>query len=161
MQVNKFYQRFYNLAIKNKIVLFYIFLHFTYLTQPLNIGIFQPFQHYHTNAIGKAVQLGNEKFGKLEFLIAFQSFCNQTFKPTTIRFTFKSTGLIPFNPDMVPNKICKKQAEIAQTALQTLYLPLLLLHQCTLQGPASIINYKQNLQRVYTKLKPREKIDSK
>ena len=96
---------FHNLATKNKIVLFYLPTHSTHLTQPLNIGVFQYFKHYHTDVIDNAVWLSDEKFGKLEFLAAFQSFCNQTFKPTTIRHAFKSTGLVPFNPDIVLDKI--------------------------------------------------------
>ena len=41
--------------------------------------------------------------------------------------------------------------------------PLLLpvpLHQRTPQGPASVVKYRQKLQRAYAKLKPGEKIDS-
>ncbi len=104
--------------------------------------------------------MGDEKFGKPEFLAAFQSFRNQTFKPTTIRHAFKSTGLVPFNPDVVLDKIREKQAQIAQTAVQTPSPPPLPLHQRTLQGPASIVKYGQKLQRAYAKLKPGEKIDS-
>lgn len=46
----------------------------------------------------------------LEFLAVFQSFCNQIFKPTTIRRAFKSTGLVPFNPNVVFDQIRAKQA---------------------------------------------------
>ena len=65
---------FHNLATENNIVLFRLPPHSTYLTQPLDVGVFQPFKQYHTDAIDKAVRLGDEKFGKLEFLAAFQSF---------------------------------------------------------------------------------------
>ena len=75
---------FHNLATKNKIVLFRLLPHFTHLTQPLDVGVFQPFKHYYTDTIDKAVRLGDEKFGKLEFLTVFQSFRHQTFKSTTI-----------------------------------------------------------------------------
>ncbi len=151
---------FHNLANKNKIVLFCLLPYSTHLTQPLKVGIFQPFKYYHTDVIDKAVWLGNEKFGKVEFLAAFQSFRNQTFKPTTIRYAFNSTGLVLFNPDVILNKICEKQAQIAQTALQTLSPPPILLYQRTPQRPASIVKYGQKLQRAYVKLKPGEKIDS-
>ena len=99
---------FHNLATENKIVLFRLPPHSTHLTQPLDVGVFQPFKHYHTDAIDKAVRLGDEKFGKLEFLAAFQSFRNQTFKPTTIRHAFESTGLVPFDPDVVLDKNSQK-----------------------------------------------------
>lgn len=74
---------FFELASVNKILLFHLPPHSTHLTQPLNVGVFQPFKHYHTEAIDKAVRLGDSQFGKLEFLAAFQLFCNQTFKLST------------------------------------------------------------------------------
>ena len=108
---------FHNPATKNKIVLSCLLLHSTHLTQPLDVEVFQPFKHYHIDAIDKAVRLRDEKFGKLEFLAAFQSFRNQTFKPTTICHAFKSTGLVPFDRDVVLDKIREKQAQRAETAL--------------------------------------------
>ena len=151
---------FHNLATEKNIVLSCLPPHSTPLTQPLDFGVFQPFKHYHTDAIDKAVRLGDEKFVKLEFLAAFQSFRNQTFKPTTIRHVFKSTGLVPVDPDVVLDKIREKQAQRAETALRTPSPPPLPLHQRTPQGPASVVEHGQKLQRAYTKLKPGEKIDS-
>lgn len=130
---------FYNLATENKIVLFRFPLQNTNLTQPLDIGIFQLFKHYYTYTIDKVVWFGDEKFGKLEFLSAFQSFCNQIFKPTTIRYAFKSTKLVSFNPNVVFDKICKKLAKRAQTALRTPSPPLQS-YQRTTQGPVSVVN---------------------
>ncbi len=100
---------FHNLATANKIVLFRLSPHSTHLTQPLDIEVFQPFKHYRTDAIDKAVRLCDEKFGKLEFLAAFQSFRNKTFKSSTIQLAFKSTGLVPFSPDEVLDKIRKNR----------------------------------------------------
>ncbi len=62
---------FHNLATENKIVLFRLPPHSTHLIQPLVVAVFQPFKHYHTDAIDKAVRLGDDKFDKLEFLSAF------------------------------------------------------------------------------------------
>ena len=151
---------FHNLATENKIVLFRLPPHSSHLTQLLDVGGFQPFKHYHTDAIDKGGRLRDEKFGKLEFLAAFQSFGYQTFKPTTIRHVFKSPGLVPFDPDAVLDKIREKQAQKAETALQTPSPPPFPSHQRTPQAPASIVKYGQQLQRAYANLKPREKIDS-
>ena len=49
---------FHNLATENKIVLFRLPPHSTRLTQPLDVGVFQPFKHYHTDAIDKACSVG-------------------------------------------------------------------------------------------------------
>ena len=107
---------FHNLATKNKIVLFYLPLHSTYLIQLLDVGVFQPFKYYHINAIDKAVWLGDKKFGKLEFLAAFQLFRNQTFKSTIICHAFKSTDLVLFDPNVVLDKIREKQVQKMETA---------------------------------------------
>ena len=96
---------FFELATANNIVLFRLPAHSTHLTQPLDVGVFQPFKHYHTEAIDRAVRLGDCQFGKLEFLAAFQGFRNETFKPSTIRHAFKSTGIVPFDPNVVLDKI--------------------------------------------------------
>lgn len=42
---------------KSKIILFCLPPHSTHLPQPLDVGIFQPFKHYHPSAIDKAVRL--------------------------------------------------------------------------------------------------------
>ena len=145
---------FHNVVTENKIVLFHLPPHSTHLTKPLDVGVFQPFKHYHTDAIDKAVQLGDE------FLSAFQSFRNQPFKLTTIRHAFKSTSLVSFDPDIVLDKVCEKQAQRVETAFRTPSSPSLPPHQRTPQGPASVVKYKQKLQKVYAKLKPGEKVDS-
>ena len=93
-------------------------------------------------------------------MAAFQSFRNHIFKPTTIRYAFRLTGLVLFNPNVVLDKICEKQAQRAQTAIRTPFLPLLLLHQRTPQRPTSVVKYGQKLQRAYAKLKPGEIVDS-
>ncbi len=75
---------FHNLATKNKIVLFHFSPHSTYLIDPSDIGIFQSFEQYHTDAIDKAFRFDDEKCIQLEFLSAFHSFCNQNLQASTI-----------------------------------------------------------------------------
>ena len=47
--------------------------HSTHLTQPLDVGCFQPFKHYLAEAIDNTTRLGEGDFGKLEFLAKFQT----------------------------------------------------------------------------------------
>ena len=61
---------------------------------------------------------------------------------------------------MVLDKIRKKQAQRAQTAIQIPSPPPLPLHQYTPQRPVSIVKYGQKLQRAYPKLKPGEIVNS-
>ena len=62
---------FYNVANKNKIVLFHLPSYYTHLIQPLDVGVFKFFKYYHIDGIDKTVRLGDDKFGKLEFLSIF------------------------------------------------------------------------------------------
>ncbi len=96
---------FWSYAKDHKIILFYLLPHSTYLTQPLDVGCFQPFKHYHTQAIDRVIRLGDVEFEKLQFLAEFQTMREKTFTETTICSTWKKTGFIPFNPDVVLGKI--------------------------------------------------------
>ena len=97
---------FYEYVQKHCIELFRLPLHSTHLTQPLDVGCFQPFKHYHAEAIDDAIRSGSGDFGRLEFLAKFQFMRTQTFKKSTIKSAFKNTGLIPYNSEIVLQKIC-------------------------------------------------------
>ena len=96
---------FYEYAQKHCIELFRLPPHSTHLTQPLDVGCFQPFKHYHAEAIDDAIRSGSGDFGRLEFLAKFQFMRTQTFKKSTIKSAFKNTGLIPYNPEIILQKI--------------------------------------------------------
>lgn len=65
---------FYSYAQENHIELFRLPPHSTHLTQPLDVGCFQPFKHYHTEAIDQSVRNGESDFNKLNFLSIFSQF---------------------------------------------------------------------------------------
>ena len=77
----------------------------THLLQPLDVCVFQPLKHWHSEAVNEAIQHGDETFSKVEFLNAFNSFRSKAFKDTTIRSAWKKTGLIPFDPAFVVDKV--------------------------------------------------------
>ena len=58
--------------------------HTTHLLQPLDVVIFQPLKHWHSEAVNEAMQTGDENFTKIEFLAAFNSFRTKAFKRSTI-----------------------------------------------------------------------------
>ncbi len=97
--------KFYKYAQKHYIELFRLPPHSTHLTQPLDVGCFQPFKHYHAEAIDDAIWSGSEDFGRLELLAKFQFMRTQTFKKSIIKPAFKNTRLIPNNPEIVLQKI--------------------------------------------------------
>ena len=73
---------FYNLATENKIVLFRLPPNSTNPTQPLDVGVFQPFKLYHSDAIDKTVRLGDE----------VRSLANLSFCPCSGHFATKPSS---------------------------------------------------------------------
>ncbi len=89
----------------HKIIPFGLPSHTTHLLQPLDVCVFQPLKHWHSEAVNRAVQMGDETFSKVEFLAAFNEFRTKAFKESTIRSAWKHTGLIPFDPKVVLDKV--------------------------------------------------------
>ena len=73
--------------------------------QLLNIRCFQLFKHYHVEVIDNAMRWGDGNFGMFEFLAKFQTMRTLTFKKSTIQSAFRNTGLIPYNPGVVHQKV--------------------------------------------------------
>lgn len=96
---------FHTFAQQLKIDLFVLPPHSTHITQPLDVGCFQPFKHYHTEAVDSAVRLGSSDFDRLDFLAAFNWMRTQTFTSSTIHSAFRKTGFVPYNPEVVLEKI--------------------------------------------------------
>ena len=89
--------------------------HTTHLLQPLDVGVFQPLKHWHSEAVNDAVQNGDETFSKVEFLHALNTFRSKAFKPSTIRSAWEKTGLIPYDPGLVVDKI-RQQVPLCRAA---------------------------------------------
>ena len=108
--------KFWDFARSHKIVLFHLPAHSTHLTQPLDVGLFQPFKHYHQEAIDKVVWLGNSDFDWVEFLACFQSMRKRTFTDSNIISAFQKTGLFPYDPEQVLGKIRAIDARLVRDA---------------------------------------------
>jgi hypothetical protein len=88
-----------------KIIPFCLPPHSSHLLQPLDVVVFQPYKHYHSEAVEAATRMGCGDFDKAEFLDRIDSIRQQTFKSSTVQSAFKATGLIPYNPDIVISKL--------------------------------------------------------
>ncbi len=66
---------------------------------------FQPLKHYYAEAVDNAVQTGDMEFIRVEFLAHIQSIRKQTFKKSTVLSSFRKTGLIPFDPQVVLDRL--------------------------------------------------------
>ena len=125
--------------------------------------VFQSYKHYHAEAIDIASCTGCSKFDKIEFLTAIDSIRRQTFKPTTIISAFKKTGLIPFNPSIVLNKLpnvvnssYELESQSSDTPSQESESPSLntppLLPSVNPTTPQTIRSLKKHAQLLHTQL---------
>ena len=79
--------------------------HSSQYLQPLDVVVFQPFKHYHRRAVEEATRQGCTNFDGVEFLHAIQSIRSHTFKRSTILSGWRQSGLIPYNPEVILQKI--------------------------------------------------------
>ena len=88
-----------------KIIPFFLLPHTSHILQPLDVGVFQAYKYWHSEAIANATQTGIGKFTKIEFLHALDTIRQKTFKKQTICHGFRDTGIVPFNPQIVIEKL--------------------------------------------------------
>ena len=79
--------------------------HATHLMQPLDVVCFQPYKHYHSEALNTNTRIGRTEFGVTDFLAELASVRSQTFKSRTICSAFRHTGLVPLSADIVLQKL--------------------------------------------------------
>ncbi len=89
----------------HNIVIFTLPSHSTHVTQPLNVGIFQPMKHYHSKVIDETIRLGSTSFNKQNFLAFFTSLRAKAFTESNIRSAFKQTELVSYSPKVVLEKV--------------------------------------------------------
>lgn len=85
----------------HKIILFFLPPHSSHLLQPLDVGVFSAYKHWHSEWVYDATVSGYEKITKDDFLGAIAQIRQKTFKPSTIKLGFRLTGLWPINPSLI------------------------------------------------------------
>lgn len=73
--------------------------------QPLDVVCFQPFKHHHKAAVEQATRTGCTDFNKLEFFNAIKGIRETTFKRNTILSAWRKTGIWPWCPELVLQKV--------------------------------------------------------
>jgi hypothetical protein len=61
--------------------------------QPLDVGVFQPYKHWHDQAIQDAVVTSFVKYSLGQFLNDLTKIRNNTFKASIIRHAFEKSGM--------------------------------------------------------------------
>jgi len=69
--------------------------HMTYILQPLNVGVFGDWKHWHKKAILNAVQAMEPEYSISSFLRDLPSIWAKTFKETIIKHAFREVGMWP------------------------------------------------------------------
>ncbi len=92
-------------CIDRKILLACFPAHLTHKMQPLDVVVFQPFKHWYGEAVNQAYRTGAFEIDKMEFLHLIPDVRKRTFKKATIKAAFAETGLYPFNPKKVLDKL--------------------------------------------------------
>jgi hypothetical protein len=86
--------------------------HTSHFLQPLDVGPFQPYKHWHAEAVDAATRTGCTSFNKVEFLAAIESIRHFTFKRRTIMKGWKETGLFPPNLAIIQSNIERESPTI-------------------------------------------------
>ena len=79
--------------------------HSTHLLQPLDVGIFQTYKLNLKKSIQNEVFHGLTEMSKTDFFSIFQAFSDHTFAPKRIQSAFRKTGLVPYDPAIVLDKM--------------------------------------------------------
>ena len=86
--------------------------HTTHRLQPLDVSLFGPLAIYYTQGLNQllANSLGMVSMSKRAFWSVFWPAWTRAFSKENIASGFRKTGVFPLNPNLVLNKISKKQA---------------------------------------------------
>jgi hypothetical protein len=98
-------RQFVEFCEKNNIILFFLLSHTSHILQPLDVGVFSVYKHWHSEAVEAATMTGCRKFSKDEFLHSIGEIRRKTFKPHTIKLGFKLTGLWPINSKLITDEL--------------------------------------------------------
>lgn len=77
----------------------------SHILQPLDVSCFSPLKKAYGSQIEIKIRLGVNHITKEEFLPAFLIAYRQSITPETITSSFKATGLVPFDPQRVLDKL--------------------------------------------------------
>jgi hypothetical protein len=85
------------LALENHIDPFLFPSHLTHVLQPLDVGVFRPWKHWHNQAIITALRTLDLEYSITSLFRDLGSIREATFKPDTIKNAFKEAGIWPIS----------------------------------------------------------------
>ncbi|KJZ69545.1 hypothetical protein HIM_11058 [Hirsutella minnesotensis 3608] len=88
--------------------------HLTHHLQPLDVGVFRSYKHWHQQVLYREVADGVTDFGKTDFLFHLQEIRDRTFKKKTILTAWEKCGLFPHNPRIVLDRLQDALSSLSQ-----------------------------------------------
>ena len=92
-------------CMDNNIILMILPLHSSHMTQPLDVGVFGPMKKHMAVEIDLLIRTGIPRIQKVEWLTAFVAAHNRAVCNQNILGGFCGTGIHPFSPEKVLNRI--------------------------------------------------------
>ena len=93
------------LAVDNKILLYPLIAHLTHCMQPLDVGCFQPYKHWHDKAIKESLAKFDVEYGIRSFFRDLPEIRAKTFQRDTIRHAFKDSRMWPISAEQCITKL--------------------------------------------------------
>ena len=114
--------KFINACDELRILLLILPSHSTHRLQPLDVSLFAPLATFYTNGLNQLLSnsLGMVSMTKRAFWSIFWPAWRQAFTPENIESGFKKTGIFPYNPSLILDKITKKPKTETSTTPETL-----------------------------------------
>ncbi|EED16700.1 transposon, putative [Talaromyces stipitatus ATCC 10500] len=97
--------QFDQICTENNIIPVCMPSHSSHLLQPLDVGCFAVLKRQYALHVEQRVRLGFNHIDKYDFLTAFPEARTVAYKAENIQNGFKATGLVPFDPDHVYQKL--------------------------------------------------------
>jgi len=91
---------------ENHIVPFQFPSHLTHVLQPLDVGVFCPWKHYHNKAIQHAIHSLDMEYTISSFFRDLSAIRQQRFQPYTIKNSFHESGMFPVSYKKALKKMC-------------------------------------------------------
>ena len=105
-------------CIDNDIVVMILPSHSSYLTQPLDVAVFSPLKRHMTTKIEPLIRRGINRVQKVEWTAAFVAAHQEAFTIRNIKAGFRGTGIHPYLPTKVLNRVSRFETPEPKTPSQ-------------------------------------------
>jgi DDE superfamily endonuclease len=97
-----------NFSAKKKVILLVLPPHMTHLLQPLDVAIFQPPSKYYRNEVENHSREKHYWLKMEDFIRYYQTAHKKALQETNILSAWRTTGMLPFNPQKVIEKLLNR-----------------------------------------------------